>query len=408
MKIWLINHYAVPPQYYPLARPSLFAKNLIKMGHDVTIIAASTVHNSKSQNLIEDGSKVKKITDDGIPYVLINCRAYEGNGIDRVINILQFARRLSGVLRTLEQPDAIVATSFDPFTCYEGIKYAKRNGIKAIAEIADLWPETLVAYNGVSPKNPAVLYLRSIEKKIYTMADRIVFTMEGAYDYIKEQQWENDVSKSKVAFINNGIDLEMFDYNKENYITNDDDLKDESTFKVVYTGAIRKVNNLGILVDAAKKVNNHSIRFLIWGDGDDLESLKERVNREHIDNVIFKGRVQKKYVPYITSCADLNIIHGQSSPILRFGLSPNKMFDYLAAGKPILIDFLSPYNPAKECHACVETVNNEAESIARAIDDLVEMNLPERNELAINARKGAHNYDFAFLTSKLIDVVNSI
>ena len=68
MKIWLINHYAVPPQYYPLARPSLFAKNLIKMGHEVTIIAASTVHNS-NKNLIEGEEKIKKETVDGIPYV---------------------------------------------------------------------------------------------------------------------------------------------------------------------------------------------------------------------------------------------------------------------------------------------------------------------------------------------------
>lgn len=80
MKIWLINHYAVPPQYYPLARPSLFAKNLIKMGHNVTIIAASTVHNSESENLIKSKEKVKKIIDDGIPYILINCTPYQGNG----------------------------------------------------------------------------------------------------------------------------------------------------------------------------------------------------------------------------------------------------------------------------------------------------------------------------------------
>ena len=68
MKIWLINHYAVPPQYYPLERPSLFAKNLIKLGHEVTIIAASTVHNSDI-NLIENGDRIKRETVDGVPYI---------------------------------------------------------------------------------------------------------------------------------------------------------------------------------------------------------------------------------------------------------------------------------------------------------------------------------------------------
>ena len=126
MKIWLINHYAVPPQYYPLARPSLFAKNLIKAGHDVTVTVASTVHNSESVNLITDGQRVKRITDDGIPYVLINCTPYQGNGMKRVLNIRDFAKRLPKVLDTLDRPDALVATSFDPISCCEGIRYAKK------------------------------------------------------------------------------------------------------------------------------------------------------------------------------------------------------------------------------------------------------------------------------------------
>ena len=92
MKIWLINHYAVPPQYYPLARPALFAKNLIKMGHDVTIIAASTVHNS-DLNLITDNSSVKREIVDGVPYLYVRCSAYRGNGVKRAFNILEFAAK---------------------------------------------------------------------------------------------------------------------------------------------------------------------------------------------------------------------------------------------------------------------------------------------------------------------------
>ena len=408
VKIWLINHYAVPPRYYPLARPSLFAKNLIKMGHEVTIIAASTVHNSDCQNLIDDGSKVKYITDEGISYVLINCKPYKGNGKDRVINILQFAHRLQNVLNHLEKPDAIVATSFDPFTCYEGIKFAKKHGIKAVAEIADLWPETLVAYNGVSSKNPAVIYLRHIEKKIYNMADRIVFTMEGAYDYIREQGWENLIPKNKVEYINNGIDLEQFDYNVKHYQIDDDDLNDSESFKVVYTGSIRKVNDLSLLIDVANEIKNNEIKFLIWGDGDDLENLKIRIKKECISNVIFKGKVQKKYVPYITSHSDLNIMHNRYSPIFRFGISLNKMFDYLAAGKPILVDFHSRYNPAIESEGAIESVDNTAEGIAELIQKFAKMAKDERNMLGANSRTGATKYDFKVLTQRLVDLIEGI
>lgn len=407
MRIWLINHYAVPPQYYPLARPSLFARNLIKMGHEVTIIAASTVHNS-DKNLIKGKEDVKKIIDDGIPYILIKCSDYQGNGLSRVVNILEFAKKLPRVLDTLDKPEAIVSTSFDPLSCYVGIKYAKKHGIKAIAEIADLWPETLVSYNGVNPKNPLVICLRYVEKNIYTKSDRIVFTMEGAYDYIVEQGWENEVPRKKVAYINNGIDLEQFEYNRVHYQIEDDDLKNPSTFKVVYAGAIRKVNNLSLLIDAAKCVKNKDVRFLIWGDGDDLERLRERVVKEDILNVVFKGRVQKKYIPYITSCADLNIAHGQYSPILRFGLSMNKMFDYLAAAKPILVDFHSPYDPAIDCGAAIESEDNSAEAIAIAVDKIADMTIQDRELLSKNAYIGAKKYDFSNLSKRLLEIICSI
>lgn len=405
MKIWLINHYAVPPLYYPLARPSLFAKNLIKMGHDVTIIAASTVHNSESLNLIHNGEKVKKITDDGIPYVLINCKPYKGNGKDRVVNILQFAKRLPRVLDTLEKPDAIVATSFDPLTCYEGVKYAKKHGICAIAEIADLWPETLVVYNGVSRNNPIVRYLRRVEKKIYSEADRVVFTAAGEYDYIKEQGWEKELPKRKFGYINNGIDIELFDHNKEQFITHDPDLDNEDLFKVVYTGSIRKVNDVGGILDVAKCIRNERIKFLIWGGGDELEGLQKRVENEKIKNVVFKGQVEKKYIPYITSRANLNYAHNQPSPLFKYGISFNKIFDYLAAGKPILCDFKCEFNPVLMGSAGVSVDSANPEEIAKQIESLSEMNDERYRLYCDNARKTAEEYDFKILTKKLLQMI---
>ena len=96
MRIWLINHYAVPPQYYPLARQNYFAKNLMGLGHEVTIFAASTVHNS-DQNLIEDDTPYREDVVDGVHYVLVRCRGYRGNGLSRILNMLEFARKLPSV-----------------------------------------------------------------------------------------------------------------------------------------------------------------------------------------------------------------------------------------------------------------------------------------------------------------------
>ena len=369
MRIWLINHYAVPPRYYPLARQNYFAKYLMRAGHEVTIFAASTVHNS-DLNLIEDDTPYREDVVDGVHYVLIRCKSYHGNGVSRILNMLEFARKLPSVCDKYPRPDAIVATSMPPMSCAAGIKLARKYGCRGIAEIADLWPESIVAYGIAGPRNPAVLYLRRLEKWIYTKSDAVVFTMEGAYDYIKEQHWESAVPRSKVHYINNGVDLELFDYNREHFKAEDKDLEDPETFKVVYTGSIRRVNGLGLLLDTAKEVKNPRVRFLIWGDGDERAALEQRVRDEYIDNVIFKGRVEKKFVPSIVSRADVNIAHCISTPVDRYGISFNKMFEYFAAGKIVLSDFPTEYNPALQCHAGITVEEASAPNIAEAIGHL--------------------------------------
>ena len=404
MRIWLINHYAVPPQYYPLARQNYFARYLMQKGHEVTIFAASTVHNS-DLNLIEDDTPYREDVVDGVHYVLIRCKGYHGNGASRILNMQEFARKLPGVCNQYPRPDAIVATSMPPMSCAAGIKLARKYGCRGIAEIADLWPESLIAYGIAGAHNPAVLWLRRVEKWIYTRSDAVVFTMEGAYDYIREQRWEKAVPRSKVHYINNGVDLEQFNYNKDNFRVDDPDLEDPDIFKVVYTGSIRQVNNLGLLLDAAREVKDPRVRFLVWGDGDERPALEKRVQDEKIGNVVFKGRVEKKFVPSIVSRADVNIAHNTPSPLFRFGISFNKMFDYLAAGKPVLSDFLCPYNPATDHGAGLDVQQPDAVSIARAVEKMAAMPPQEREAMARNALRTAQEYDFRKLTDKLLDVI---
>ena len=404
MRIWLINHYAVPPQYYPLARQNYFAKNLMRLGHEVTIFAASTVHNS-DKNLIEDDTPYREDVVDGVHYVLIRCKGYHGNGASRILNMLEFARKLPGVCDKYPRPDAIVATSMPPMSCASGIKLARKYGCRGIAEIADLWPESIIAYGVAGPHNPAVLWLRRLEKWIYTKADAVVFTVEGAYDYIKEQHWEKEVPRSKVYYINNGVDLELFDYNKEHFRVEDKDLGDPDIFKVVYTGSIRQVNNLGLLLDAAKAVKDPRVRFLIWGDGDERPVLEQRVKDENIGNVVFKGRVEKKFVPSIVSRADVNYIDPFSDSVSKYGISSNKLFEYFAAGKPILVQARERYNPVKTYHAGICLHSLTATDLAAQIDAFAQMDEAGYQGYCVGASAAAKEFDFKKLTDTLMNVI---
>lgn len=402
MNIWLINHYAVPPKYYPLARTTNFAKYLTRMGHTVTIFAASSVHNS-DMNLITDGSLYREEIVDGFHYVYVRCRSYQGNGVQRIINMFEFPRRLKKVCARFPKPDAVLASSATPPACMAGLKIAKKYGARAVAEVSDLWPESFVAYDLIPAGSPLLIPMYAYEKRMYQRAEDIIFTMEGACDYLRERGWEKDIPREKTHHINNGVDLEAFQYNLEHFRVEDPDLDDPNTIKIVYTGSIRLVNNLGALLDAAKRVEDPRIRFLIWGAGDQLPALRQRLRDEGIDNVVFKGHVEKKYVPSIVSRADYTYIYGAGNDVFRFGISPNKLFDYFAAGKPVLMYMRVRYNPAERfsCGLTCET----REGLDTLLKRIPEISKEEYSALCRGAEAAAREYDFKNLTAKLAEVI---
>ena len=234
--------------------------------------------------------------------------------------------------------------------------------------------------------------------------------MEGAYDYIIEQGWEKDIPRSKVHFINNGVDLAQFDYNKEHYTVDDPDLDDPDTFKVVYTGSIRKANGVGLLLDCAECLKQETdIRFLIYGDGTELDALKARKDACELDNVSFKGRVEKRAIPFVLSKSNLNLLNYEAAAaaagLYRFGSSQNKLFEYLASGKPLVENTKTSYDIVERYHC--GSCNQLEDGASYAAEILRIKSLPEDayGELCANARRAAEDYDFRKLTQKLIDVI---
>ena len=185
------------------------------------------------------------------------------------------------------------------------------------------------------------------------------------------------------------------------------DLDNPDIYKVVYCGAIRRINNLGLIVDAARLIKNPKIRFLIFGDGDELEKLKKRVEDEHITNVVFKGRVNKQYIPSIDSKADLNVVHWEMNPLLRVGESYNKSFEYFAAGKPVFYTVRPGYSIVEKYNCGKLTEGFEPIDIATGIELMAEMSDEEKMRLSINARKTAEAYDYKKLTKEMIEIIEN-
>jgi glycosyltransferase involved in cell wall biosynthesis len=412
--VWIMNHYASGMFFDKGGRHYNFAKHLKQSGYKPVLFCANSKHNATGCFFETDALWHEHLAE-GIeaPFVFVKARPYSGNGKQRVLNMIDFYFNVKKAAKECAKrygaPDIIYASSVHPLTLVAGIQLAKKFGVKCICEVRDFWPESIVEYSRrLKKNNPLIKLLYLGEKWIYKKADTLILTGDGGYDYILEQGWENVIPRDKVHYINNGVDLDLFHYNRDHFQIKDEDLENSDYFKVIYAGSIRRVNNLGLLLDVAKEIKPPHIKFLIWGNGDELDFLRTRVTDEKIENVVFKGRVEKKYIPYIVSQANLNLAHNEPSPLFRFGISFNKLFDYLAAEKPVLSDFPCKYNPAVQLGAGTDVTNPAPQNIAREIERYAELDAEEYAIYQKNAATAAKEYDFANLTQKLVNAIESI
>lgn len=403
-KVWLINQYAMPPKLEARIQTLKRAQYLIELGHDVTIISGSYLHNS-SINLITDNKKFITKKYDGIKFIHIKTNSYQGNGIKRFYNLILFFFRLLFLFRKFEKPDVIAQIATVPFGT--SIYYiAKKFKAKYIIDVVDLWPESFVAYGLISKKNPLIKIAYKVEKWLYHKADEIVFSIEGGKDYIIEKGWDLEsggkIDLKKVHYINNGVDLKDFDLNKSLFKISDKDLENNNIFNIIYLGSIRLANNLKQLIDAAEVLKNEvNIQFLIYGDGEDRVFLENYCKTNSITNVKFKQKwVELKYVPYILSRSSLNILNYMPNPIARFGGSQSKLFQYMASGKPICANIKFGYCPITKNNLGLAKDFNDPEEYSKAILSFVKMDSKKYDTICFNARKTAENYDYKQLTLK--------
>lgn len=409
--IWFVSHASTLPQYAMRTRTNNFAKYLAKYGYKVEVFTSSKIHNTDI-NLIED-KKTLFISNeiDGVIYNSIRTSNYKGNGLKRIINFIQFPMRFYRVAKKKEnKPDIIIN---NPQSLLGLIQYHVSRKVKArfITEVRDLWPESIVAYKGVSRKNIIIKILYFFEKWIYKRADSIIFTIEGGKEYIIDKKWDKEIDISKIHYLNNGVDLDSFNYNKEHYQLEDGDLDNPELFNVIYTGSIRRANNVKKIVDVAEQVNKtgkKDIKFLIYGEGPDKQILEQHCIDNNIDNVIFKGYVDKKNIPYILSVSDLNILHFEQSGLKKYGASLNKLFEYFASEKPTISDCEFGYDLIKRYNCGVVIDDSSPQQLAEEIVRISLMPTDEYNQLCSNSMRAAQDYDFKLLTEKLIDIIEEV
>lgn len=420
MNIWFMNHYASEMFRDQAGRHYWFAKKLEERGHKVTVFCASTYLN-KNKGIDMGGKRYITQYANRTAFVFVKAPSYADNGIDRIRNMTGFYFGLFPATSTFAKqqgkPDIIIASSVHPLTMVAGVQIARRMKIPCICEIRDLWPEAIFTFGKAREKSLLGRALITGEHWIYKNADALIFTKEGDTDYLKEHKWTTtqagDIDLAKCHYINNGVNLAAFQRQVQTETFDDPDLCDSAKFNVIYAGTIRPVNNVGNLLDCAKILRDKGgyadIQFLIYGDGSELESLRRRASEEHLDNVKLKGFIARKYMPYVLSLSSVNILnYTQKQFNWERGNSSNKLFEYMASGKPIVSTVKMGYSIIRKYQCGIELEDCTPETLAEAIVRFHDMPGAERQQYGRNAAEGAKDFDFNILTDRLMNVIESV
>ena len=416
-KIWILNHYASSDYIDKGGRHYWISKYLKQYGYSPVVFCCNKVHNT-DKFCFHNNELANEETDEtiNVPFVFLKGRDYKGNGKNRVLNMVDFYINLKKYAveyaKKNGNPDIIYASSVHPLTLVAGIQLAKKFGVKCVCEVRDLWPESIVSVGIATKENPLVKALYVLEKWTYKNCDALITTFEGGYDYIIEKRYTDIVPKSKYYYINNGIDLEVFDENAKNNKICDVDLDLEDSFKVIYTGSLRMANGLEQLLGCAKELLSYpQIQFLIYGAGDLMGEIEDRVKREKLKNVCMKGTVEKKYVPYILSKGSVNMLNynttAAAAALYKYGSSQNKLFEYLASGKPIISNTEIGYDIIKKYQCGISKNMWDDKTYADALLALYQSDKKTYKTMCENARNAAYEFDFKTHTKKLIEIFRS-
>jgi len=410
--IWLVCNNVQPPEIDTHLRHQKFAKFLKEDGYKVYIIGASYLHYSK-KNLIEGSEAYIEKHYPDLNYFFIRVSSYSNNtGVKRFYSNFQFAWRLYLLRKELPTPDIILHNTRIP--CDVPIYWTAKS-LKAtyITETWDLWPYGFVTTGILKEKGLLIRILYGVEKYIYSRAKCNIFTLAGCKQYIIDHKWDKNhggpIDLNNVYYINNGIDLNDFDSFKAKYQLDIPELNDPHTFKIIYLGSVSYANGVDQILETAKLFKDNSkVTFLIFGDGTERDVLETKVKNEHIDNVHFLNKwVEIKYVPYIVSCADVNLLNYTRTGEMKYGGSQGKLFQYLAAGKPIVSNNIIGYDIVRHYGAGISediTTPQQYKDILCSLMDDKDAYI----RMSKAAKEAAKDFDFRNLYNKFSAILKEL
>jgi glycosyltransferase involved in cell wall biosynthesis len=372
-------------------RPYYLAREWVRSGHRVSIIAAEYSHVRSVQPSVPPGHGrgpwVETI--DGIRYRWYRTSRYASNGLGRVWNIAQFLTRVAldagNIARDL-RPDIVVASSTYPMDIWVAKALAKKSSARLVFEVHDLWPLSPIELGGMSPRHPFIRICAAAEETAYKCSDVVISMLPNVALYMQSR----GLDLKRLHVVPNGISPEEWGRSVVEFDERIQQCLQERRAVghavVGYCGSHGVPNALGTLLDAAAILRDEPISFVLVGDGMEKARLASRIVQEGLVNVKLFAAIPKAQIPAVLAAIDIAYIGWKRLPIYRFGIAPNKLLDYMMAGCVVLHSVEAGNDPVLEAGCGLTVAPESAAEVANGLRQLLELSEQTRREMGARGR----------------------
>lgn len=382
MHILLINHYAGSKEYGMEYRAFYLAKEWVKQGHQVTIVAATFSHLRLKNPIIQKDYQSEMI--EGIKFIWLKTPSYEGS-LKRILNmgtfvgkLYKYAKRLSAEI----QPDLVIAASCYPLDNYPAYKIARLSGAKYTYEVRDIWPLSPKLIGGYSDHHPFIWIMQKAEDFAYKHVDKVVSLLWNA----EEHMLERGLPEGKFICVPNGYFPEEWTDDKfflplpEEHQKIFDSLKEKII--VGFAGGFAASGNVITLVKAAVALKyRYDIHFVLVGKGPEQSSYERIIKENALKNITILPAVSKELIPAINKHFDIAHLGGLHSELHRYGTSYNKMTDYMLSSLPIVQSVDEPGSVVERVGCGIRVEAENVKMVVDAITKFANMSMEERCEM---------------------------
>jgi glycosyltransferase involved in cell wall biosynthesis len=408
MNFLLINHYAGSDLMGMEYRQFYLGREWVASGHSATVLAADWSHLRGCQPAVH--ADLDTTEEEGVRFRWLRTNRYGGNGAWRVANMLTFIGKLhlyAGRIAREQRPHVVICSSTYPLDIYPGTRIARKANAKLIFEVPDLWPLTPMLLGDYSPHHPYIRVLQRAEDYAYRKADIVVSVLPHALGHMVAR----GLDPRKFVHIPNGVPVARAGTAEDGELPGHVEKlvaqeRARRHFLVGFAGSITVSNALETLLDAARLLSTADVSFLIAGDGPEADILRRRAGEAGLDNFHMLGRLPKSAIPKFLAQADALAVALHDSPLYRFGISLNKLFDYMLAAKPILQASNASNDLVSEAQCGFTVGPGDPRAFAEAVGRLRTLSEDERCRMGENGRRFViGNHDYQILAGRFLDAI---